>query len=164
MKENIIKEIYKNTINTILYNIPEYLKQEFANSYFKYLVDIYLDDDLEESDIVIFTELEISKWKLASLDLKLSEILEDKSYDTIKSVSSNGNELAKRRLNDNSNNKPVIDLNAALNNVKLLEENLPNVREFNSQRAKQLVSEGIMDFYYASGQTNNTSLRNSRNR
>ena len=159
LKRKIIKKIYLNTISEVIDDVPVELKKEFSNSYHKYLLKIYLDDELEEEDESIYTELELSRWKRASCSLKLSEILKDKAYERIKKNSARGLHYAEQRLEESSNGCPTISLMRANKNIQRLERDLQKVRGFNKDVAKILVSEGIVDFLYACGRSEFISLR-----
>lgn len=161
MQQNIIKEVFKNTINIVLIDVPDDLKKEFYESYYRYLITRYLKNDLKQQDVESIVNFEIRHWKRADCELKLHRILEDKAYDVISKVSSNAFDLAYKRLKDE---QILIDEKTANNYIKILEDNLDKVRSFNVERVKMVVSEGIMDLLYASGQTEDTSLRIGRNR
>lgn len=164
MKDKIIAKIFENNINIVSADVPNDLKKEFAEAYYKYLVEVYLDDDLKETDIPNIIKFDLLNWSHTDYELKLSQLLGDITYKELSEISYKGLNLAKKRMNDNENNNPTIDTTSANNYIKILEDNLSKVRFFNSERAKIIVSEGIMDFLYASGQTENTSLRIGRNR
>lgn len=169
--EKLISEIYNQTINDILNGIDEKYKSELCMAYINYLKRIYLNFDLELGNkkidelVSVFVNLEKSKWKDANKDSKLSELLHDQAFENIKNISNTGYKYAEEMLSKKIFNdaiEPVIEKEKAKENIDKLNKYCDQVRNFNKQLATYYVSEGSMDFMYASGITENMSLRIGR--
>ncbi len=170
-REELINKIFNNTISNVLLNIDEKYIEEITIAYKDYLNRLYsnfddkglTDDKLEE----VFTKLENSAWTISNQGTKLSILLKDEAFNSIKSISNAGYKYALQMLENksNSNNKevlPVISKEISDKNINMMTELLSNVREFNVELANNIVSEGIVDYKFASGQTKYMSLRIGR--
>jgi len=173
-KEKLILEIYNRTINDILIGIAEKYKEELCLSYIEYLKKNYLnfDFDLDNNHpdelVSLFVELEKSKWQDITVEEKLSELLSDPAFDNIKYISNTGYKYAKSLLDKKFEAssveflQPEIDQEKAQESIEMLNKYYEHVREFNRQIANYYVSEGSIDFQYASGITENMSMRIGR--
>ena len=163
MTEEIIKKIYKNTISTVLENIDSEVVNDLCAAYYEYLLRNYSNFDTkgknEEEVITIFSQLEKSKWSNMNSGMKKSELLKDEAFEHIKYISGMGLKYAQERVVKNS---VVLDAETADKYIDLLNEYLPKVQKFNVFIAQNYVSEGIMDLQFASGKTNDMSLRIGR--
>lgn len=174
INELAINEIYNEVINVILNGVNKKYNEEISVAYKNYLLKTYLNFEMmgkaKDDLLPIFINLEISKWKKATQNVKLSEFLIDEVLNNIRNISNNGYKYALSQLNQRSfgqkqiNLLPVLDEDTAEKNILTLQNLLPKVREFNQDLASNLVSEGIVDFMYASGKTDNMSLRVGRMR
>jgi len=172
--DKLILEIYNNTINDILVGIEEKYKEELCLAYLEYLKKNYLNFDLDLSNnkpeeiVSLFVELEKSKWQDINTDAKLSELLTDPAFENIKYISNTGYKYAKLMLDKKFEARSevalhsVIDEEKAKESIDMLNTYYEQVREFNKQIANYYVSEGSIDFQYASGITENMSLRIGR--
>lgn len=172
--EKLILEVYNKTINNILNSVSEKYKNELSLAYMDYLKRIYLSFDFElennqsEELIKTLVNFEISKWKDVSESSILSELLNDQAFENIKYISNTGYKYAMLMLdkksfnNDNTLLQPVIEKEKALESIELLNSYYEQVRDFNKTIANYYVSEGSIDFQYASGITENMSLRIGR--
>lgn len=172
--EKLILEIYNQTINSILIGVDAKYKDELCLAYIEYLKKIYLNFDLKlgnkktEELVSIFVDLEKSKWQDTNADAKLSELLNDPAFENIKYISNTGYKYAKSMINKKFGAgvetllQPVIEESKAKESIEMLNTYCEQVRDFNKTIATYYVSEGIIDFLYASGITENTSLRIGR--
>ena len=88
----------------------------------------------------------------------LKEMIErrnDDDFNDVRRLSLQGFECAKNALESNQ----LISKEEADANIKLLISKLETVKEDNKAEAQNLVSEGILDFGFASGIQDITSLR-----
>lgn len=173
MEQNeLINLIYNRTINIILNGIEEQYKDEIKIAYKDYVDKKYSSYNLEgvkkEDVYKFFVDLEVSKWEDISIGNKLSELLKDEALENIRYISNIGFEYAEARINqrkpgDNNSYLPAtLDETISAQNIDILNNLLSKVRSFNQNLANSFVSEGIIDFKYASGKTENTSLRIGR--
>lgn len=82
-------------------------------------------------------------------------MLKDETLEQIINLSNKGTALAREKKNNNQ----VISKELCEEQIKKIEELLPHVLEHNDELAKWYLSEAIMDYTYASGQTENHSMR-----
>ena len=170
--EKMISEIYNKTINDILIGIDDKYKEELSLAYMEYLKKNYLNFDMslgnkKPEDLVrIFSNLESSKWGDTHGDAKLSEMLSDPAFENIKYISNTGYKYAESRINKKFGNStdipPVIDVEKAQESIEMLNKYYEQVRDFNKTIATYYVSEGSIDFQFASGMTENMSMRIGR--
>ena len=71
----------------------------------------------------------------------------------------NGYKFVRWKIVNQQNFKMVLQNNYAEQCIKYLKDSLPYVKDFNKDVAFMLVSDGILDFEYASGKSCNTSFR-----
>ena len=172
--EKLILEIYNKTINNILIGIDVKYKDELCLAYMEYLKKNYLNFDLDlgnkkpEELVSLFVDLEKSKWQDTNTDAKLSELLSDPAFENIKYISNTGYKYAKSMLDKKFETsveillQPVIEEEKAQESIEMLNTYYEQVRDFNKRMATYYVSEGSIDFQYASGITENMSLRIGR--
>ena len=169
--ELLIKKVFDRMAIMIISNVDDNYRNELLDAYKDYLIECYYDYNYAEKDnekyVNTIIELETSKWKNEKQNAKLVLLLKDDVLEEIREISNNGYNYAINKLNSISmNNNEILfeelDKTTADKNIALLQELLPKVREFNSGLAASLVSEGILDFEYASGNSNHTSLRIGR--
>ncbi len=169
--EKMVEEIYNKTINDVLNGIDYKYSDELCLAYKGYLKNNYLNFDLSiggkkpEELAILFADLEKSKWHDLDSDAKLSELLSDPAFDNIKYISNTGFKYAESMLSKKFETgaeiivQPVIEKEKALESIEMLNRCYEQVRDFNKDIANYYVSEGIIDFQYASGITENMSLR-----
>lgn len=157
--EKFINTIYDNIINIILEKIPNEYKEEVSKRYNDYLHEIYTDmyssDDCEEM-IKICTNIEEKTWKKSPSEYILQTFVNDTAFNEIKKISGKAFKMAEEK---NNNGKNFVDTLEISQNIDLLGNLLNEVKDFNKVLAENLVSESILDFDYASGDTDVTSLR-----
>ena len=156
MVDKLINQVYLNNINLILQDIEENDKEEISKNYLKYLYSIHSDEEINEENydemLDIITSLETKKWSKRGKDGVLFYFKKDKSFDIINNISKKSYSLATSKLD---NNKNTISKEDADKYISILIDNLDKVYDFNKEEAKRLVSEGILDFEYASGSNDN---------
>lgn len=169
--EKLIIVVYNNTINSVLYKIDEKYKSEVKLAYMNYLMKLYSNFNFDlyrrslEEKISIISNLQKFKWQYLNTDIKLSILLDDSAFENLKRISNKGFELAKLMLaknlslDDKTLLQPVISEKEAQENIEKLNIYYNQVRVFNKNLSSQYVSEGSLDLQYASGITENMSLR-----
>ena len=159
MDNNIkIKEIYNNTVDLFIKNIPDDKKEYMKNMYLSYLIREYSKHVLTSEDVDYYSSLEIIRWKNFSMEGKLSVVSEDENLDKLINLSLEGCQAAEKFVREG------VQISKEYANDKLEEMNLlyENVKEFNKDLATFYYSEGSLDFSYASGLTDLMSLRTGR--
>lgn len=171
--EYLIKKVFDNVAIMIIGNVDNNYRDELLNAYKNYLIECYSEYDFDEKNIEKYinaiTELEISKWKDEKQNAKLVLLLKDDILEEIRKISNIGynyaiNKLHGTSLDNGENPLEILDKTTVDENIVLLRNLLPKVREFNKGLAANLVSEGILDYEYALGNSINTSLRVGRTR
>lgn len=162
----LINKIFNNTISSVIKDIDEKYIQEITIGYKDYLNRLYSNFDrkglTEEKLEEVFTKLEKTAWESSNSKIKLSRLLKDEAFSKIKFISNTGYEYAMHMLeNKNKSNDalPVITEEVCNKSISMMSELLPNVREFNVESAKMYVSEGTLDYIYASENTEFYSFR-----
>lgn len=160
--EDFIKYLYDNTIKYIISDFNEDEISEIKEGYLNYLNNHYLDT-IDEENIEkakkVFPEVEIKNWKKVSKKAKQSILLKDSALDDMRYYSDYARVYANERLD---NNRIVISEKQAKSYIKHMEDMFEKVRDFNKVIAHQLLSESTVDFLYASGISDNMSLRCAR--
>lgn len=169
----LITSIYNNTINVLLEGISDENKKELIYGYKEYLVRVYrnyYNSKYPVTELIkLFSNLEISKWKNATPDERMIYFLKDQALDEVRRISYDGYKYALKRISTvhpggNQTESPItLDVMTANKSIEMLKEYLPKIRSFNKNIAIQYVSEGSIDFLYASGQTDCLSFRTSHN-
>lgn len=157
--KNIMK-IYENTVDKFLENFPASEVESIRNMYLSYLIRTYSRLELNDRTIEYYSNLEVIKWKDYNIDGKMSIISEDKNLDELVKLSMEGQHFADQFRKDGT----MLDKKIANEKIKLMDELLNKVLEFNKKLATYYYSEGTLDFSYASGLTDLMSLRTGRNR
>lgn len=163
MDIKLIDTIYKLNIDTVTQNIDDNYKEQIKEGYRGYLEDMYKDYDFEDETFEEACnrnmDIENFRWNNMSNEEKLSELIEDKSFEEIKQISQKGYTAAKKRICQKDINQKTMDEMFANKNIENLINLLPQVCEFNYQLANSLAAEGVKDLLYASGQTELLSMR-----
>ena len=159
--EEVIKKAYNLLVNDIIKDIPDIYKEEISKNYLDYLYKMYSNKEVSTNNTekLLKTILRIEKirWEKCDSIYILQWFKDDKSFNIINSTSKDGFKLAILSLQNND--KAIISLENANKNINILINELNNVLEFNKHEAKHLVSEGILDFKYASGNNEVMSFR-----
>jgi len=159
--ENVIKMIYEKVKDVLLLNVEERYKEEMARKYLDYLYKTYSStnfDDYELDKVINFiVKAETNQWENVPVSYKLRRFIDDKNYEKVQIISNKGYVFAKEKIEKGASS--IISKKEANDNCELLINLLPLVKDFNKQEAKQLVSEGILDFHYASSNVDIISLR-----
>ena len=165
MSSEIIDEIYEKTIDIVLNGIEAEYINEIKEGYKEYLNRIYSNITFKNNNANsanIWLNFEKKVFLNKNSKTKKQMLIKDRNYEEIEQISFEGKKYAIEKMHKN------IDMNEydAENYIKLLQEKLKNVRDFNYDRALNLVSEGILDFLYSCGKTDCQSLRiyNIRNK
>ena len=155
----LIKKLYDNLIDIVLNGFEEEFYQLVKKEYLNILNTRYLkyDNNIKnfESVYEAFYKIEYIEWSSMPLNMKKNLFLKDDYLNKIIDITSKAYKYAKERLYNNK----MISIEEAKNLTTELEKLLENVQKYNIDIAKWYISEGVMDLQYASGQTNNTSLR-----
>ena len=165
MDEGLIEEIYNNSVSIVIHGIKKEFVEDIKKGYKDYLFRIYTDINLMGKDpktaASIFSEFEASKWKKVSPNVRLTELYPDIALKEINNLSMAGYELALKRIETTSSS---IDEQTAKASIDKLNELLTKVKVFNYALALNMVSEGTMDYLFACGRVEETSLRIGRSR
>ncbi|MDO4543510.1 MAG: hypothetical protein Q4C01_03065 [Clostridia bacterium] len=163
-----IKKVYDEVIGIVMQGVERKYATEVETGYMDYLNEqskifgVCKDKDKAMAELI---KLEVSRWSRRSRNEKLSQLLEDEAFRNINEISYEGYKAASLRAGAQScafkadDVLPTIDIEEAERNINLLIKYLDEVREFNKAFAEGSVSEGIVDYLYASGKTKATSLR-----
>ncbi len=157
--KNIMK-IYENTVDTFLENFSASEIETIRNMYLSYLIRTYSRLELNDRAIEYYSNLEIIKWKDFNIDGKMSVISEDKNLDELVKLSMEGLQFADQFRK----NGTMLDKKIANEKIKLMDELLNKVLEFNKNLATYYYSEGTLDFSYAARLTDSMSLRTGRSK
>ena len=168
----LVNEIYNRTIDIVLNNTQDSNKQILQEGYKQYLINNYGDIKLDEEPynnkpinelIDKYVELETMDWEDELEDNKLSTFIIDDAYEQICKISNIAYDYAKLRLfEQDSNYKSIISVEEATKTIENLYYLQSQLKSYNNERAEMIISESIMDLLYASGQTDNMSLRIGR--
>lgn len=153
-----IDKIYQNTIDKFLENIPAEKKEELKKLYYNYLIRAYSNKELNDNMAEYYQDIEVLGWENFSLEGKLSVVLEDKNLEELKKLSLEGMRYATSYVKDGTK----IDVALANEKTKLMEELFNKVLDVNKVLAQNYYSEGVLDFEFATGTTNISSLRTGR--
>lgn len=163
MNEQLIKEIYNTLIPIITNGITEEL-EEISTAYYNYILNLYSDNNGSNYEKLkeICINIEMKNWSNKSVILRKKLLLTDNYYDKLIYLSNIGLKNANiRLLNEiNNDNKPIeITETQAKENIKLMKEYVNMVKDYNKQEALMILSEGLIDYDYALGLTDNRSFR-----
>ncbi len=153
VRNEMIEKIYNNLINKFQNNIPETEKEELSKLLKREIegevnkITEPIDEKEKEFIITFITSYEKDLCN-SSLEYKKAKLIKDEQYEQINYLSLNAYALARKKLNDNE----TISVDEANEKLKLLENALNLVQDFNKPQAQTEVSEAILDLKYASGQ------------
>ena len=156
--ENLIDELtekYKNSIQNIEY------EKELVEGLQDYLNKA--KDSIDENGNLTVEELLISitnRVMKLPIEYQKQKLLKDEKYNEIQRVSME----AYKMVNNLITGKEEVDKNKIPEMKQILNNNIEEVREFNKEAAKNLVSEGLLDLMFIENpKTKITSLRLGRN-
>lgn len=161
---DLIRYIYNETIVDVLNGFNEFEHEEVRNAYKTYLINNY--DSIKSSKNLeklkaFYLKLEKARWNSKTKEDKQRLLIEDDYLNRLGYLSDVALQYAKLRLNDEQDK---IDIN--VEQVRKFIEEMSvcanMVKDFNKSIATIYLSEGSMDFNYAVGLTDNTSLRVGR--
>lgn len=154
----LINNIYEEMISTILQGFNDSEFGEVTASYREYLIKNYgnKQGDIDKLKAAILS-IERDKWKDKDKKNKQMNLFNDVYLERLGYLSNLALKLAKGRFYGNEDN--AISTDEVLEYIKLMKEYASLVREFNRGIADVYLSEGILDFQYAIGLSNNMSLR-----
>ena len=165
---NYLEQILNNTKDLILKDIDLTEKEEILNGYKKYLIIHYAEtfEEIEEKDaaVKVFSDVEIKNWINSSKEEKERLLIEDKSLDNLRYLSSVAQKYAISRLTKEMNQEeyiPEISEEKANELIIQMESESKLVRPFNQNIASTLLSEGTVDAMYSAKLTDNMSFRTS---
>lgn len=159
--EYVVNQIYQKIFNTVVEGFDDSEKSLASIEYLNNLKNKYLElGPITEKYFERILMLEYNEWKELSLDVRKHLLLKDNALEEIMNLTGEGYRCAIERLEDNK----LMLIENAEKYIKRIEELYPLVKDYNKELAEYYISEGNMDFKYASGQTDCTSLRIGRNR
>ena len=163
MDNDMIQKIYEETLPIVLNDVEAEFVESITASYLAYLQNNYssvvVDYDKKNKFCSAYIKLEASKWRNSSVGLKKSVLLVDEALSKLGTLSNTALVHAQNRL---LKNEISITEERANEGIALMQEAIPLVKSFNQDLANFYLSEGIMDFSYACGITDNMSLRVGR--
>lgn len=158
--------IYENSKEILLKGFDDSKEQEEILYFYKEYLDKLYSSNVKNIDEYEklkdrFLKLEISKWSSIPKGVKQGLLIRDEFLNRLGYLSDLGLKYAISKLKGESIDLTEEQAKKYISDMKLL---VDKVRDFNSDLAKTYLSEGILDFMYASGLTNNKSLRVGRMR
>jgi len=164
MTKNIVTDIYNATIGSLLANVDEKEAESMENAYQGYLQDRYgilpISDSNYDRIIGIYIKGESDKWSAMSVDGKRAYLFRDASFSELAGLSGEAESYARARLES----KSIISEEKASQMIARMKELVDKVEPYNKDMALIYLSEGSVDCIFASGKSNNTSIRLSSER
>jgi len=163
--QKMINQLFSTTLDQLLSDIPSEFKAEMQSAYSQHLIKRYGEVTLPDANktddyVTTLVNRELREWGSSSPEMKMSAFLKDEFLDKIGAIAEQGFSYASKKLIDQTTISPE----TAKQNIEMLKQYLPQVRSFNVLLAQSYVSEGILDFQYAAGLTENISLRLGRSK
>ncbi len=162
MKEKFLLDIYNQTINTVLDNIPENEHPIISKAYQEYLLRVYDKVTINEENInkseEIFLPMEVSKWNNKTPDQKRAKLVKDEYYDKLFYISDLAFKEAQIRAQDETK-RSNLTKEEVMEYLNKMEEYLTKVASYNKKVAKDYLSEASLDFMYAIGESDYKSFR-----
>ena len=164
MMSDVIKKVYDEMIFTVCMGIAEEEHHLIEEEYQKLLMTRYNESDkrlkLNDYDKIykIIYNIEYKRWINLSPMIKKNLLIKDTVLDEVVCLSNLGFELARKRIEENA----VAEVNYANDMINKMNEMYNSVRDENKFTAEKYISEGTVDFMFASGQTEGMSLRMGR--
>lgn len=158
-KDRLITDIYDYIIELILGKIRAEYKDVVAKGYLNYLKNIYSDFEFNQNDykkvINILRTIQYEKWSTSSELYILKELTYDENLLKIKSLSSNATSYAISRLETGKQ----ISSETYIEIANQFDDLINKVYSFNRKEANLNIADGKMDLLFATGNSDNTSLR-----
>ena len=164
MMLDVIKNVYDEMIFTVCMGIAEEDHHLIKEEYQKLLMIRYNESDkrlkLNDYDKIykIIYNIEYKRWINLSPMIKKNLLIKDTVLDEVICLSNLGFECARKRLEENV----VVEVDYANNMINKMNEMCEKVRDENKYTAERYVSEGTVDFLFASGQVDGMSMRMGR--
>ncbi len=153
-------KIYNDTYSNLINGVDEKYIKEISNGYHEYLDIRFKDYSVDDADV--FIELMNKKLLRNDPNIRLSMFVKDSEYEKIACISQEGLNkaclYAENLLSRNDSN-PLINKDELVKVNTSLRSSLSKVKEFNKEAAKQLISEGVLDYEFASGNIDFMSFR-----
>ena len=159
----VLQTVYDNMINIILKDFTPEEQEEVKKAYQEYVINCYtgslsLNDD-ENELINLFIYIEKIKWENEIKIHKQTLLLKDEYLEKLGVISNIAYNCALARLFGKSVDITEEEAKKYIEQMKKYSE---LVREFNKFKASNYLSNGIVDFYYGLGLSDNTSFRLGR--
>lgn len=164
--EEAIERIYNHVINIVIDGLEqeniEIAKEEYKRQLKEYILT--MESEIKKYKFIIndyeqlyngILKSEEEKWSNLPIGIKKNKLLKDEALNEIINISSEGYKKAEERLYNNK----FTPIEYSEEKIKKLKELRELVKEYNKALSDWYISEGTMDLKYASGQTENTSLR-----
>lgn len=164
MMKDVIKKVLDRMIPVVCEGIEEKDIDDIKESYIKKITDRYSNIDVRlklndyDKILKIICDMEYKEWSKLSPNMKKSLLIFDLALNKIIDISNTGLELARKKIENNA----VITEEYAEEQIKKMNEFLGEVREENKIVAMNYISEGTVDFTFATGKTEYMSLRIGR--
>ncbi len=153
-------KIYNDTYNNLINGVEEKFIKEISNGYHEYLDSRYKDYSAEDADV--FIELMNKKLLRNNPNNRLSMFVKDSEYEKIAYISQEGFNKAclyAENIISKNGSSPVVNKDELEKVNVSLRISLSKVKEFNRESAKQLISDGVLDYEFASGNIDFMSFR-----
>lgn len=156
---NVIDEVIKNTKQVIIKDIDTESIDIILDGYRKYLENNYknvlVNSDSDEKKIRIISQIETENFNTMSANSKKYKLIRDENLEKLTSLSLSGKSYALNKIEENEK----ISAEFANKRISEMQELFDNLYEYSKENANWLLSEGIMDYLFASDQTENRSIR-----
>ena len=156
----LAKKIFDETVDNLIDGVDEKYYDDLKNGYFEYLCNRYKKYSIEDADVFI-NLMRKSLLRSGSLS-RLSTYIQDDELENIRHLSQNGLDKAcyyAENILSKGDRTPIVDSNELEESTISLREGLSKVKEFNQDIARNLISEGVLDYNFAAGKTDFMSFR-----
>ena len=164
MMLEVINKVFDKMVVTICSGIDENdcptIKEEYKNLLHRRYSDSDVMLKINDYDRLfkIIYSIEYKEWVNHSPNIKKGLLIQDEALNQIMDISNTGFNLALKKFNDNTL-ESVKNVNEEIEKMNKLYD---QVRDENKWNAEKYISEGTVDFLYASGQSEAMSLRMGR--
>ena len=148
----LVKETLFAGVDAKYHDLMEKSYKEYLD---KILASVAINDENADRIIPILAKKEIQKLNDSSVNFKLMRFVSDENYNKISILSNQAYDYALQQYKNNSS----ISIDIVNNNINEMEKCFENVFDFNKESAKNLLSEAVLDYQYASGKTDDISFR-----
>ena len=161
--KKVIDDVYSQLIDLVLEGFDQIESEQVKKLYYDYLTKEYSDiikskNDIERS-IRSLSIMEKSYWEYKSKDYKLSMLVKDTFLNQLGSLNQEAYESALERV---KTDKLTVTKEDAEQKISKMKELYSKVQPFNSSIGYNYLLEGIEDFNYACGNSDEHSLRVGR--